>query len=1228
MLSITEEQQARRFLLGTATETEQQAVGEQLLRSDEYAANLALLEDELIDDYARGALAAPERALFERNFFLTPTRQKKLAAAHALVRYAARAEQLGSSASNAVGSLTPTQDAHSANAQPRAWRGRATEWRAWFFPPWKLAAWAGVALVLGLSSLFLQRLTAPRHKPTAAQEGLALLRQTAQPQRPLESRLAEFAYAGAPTVQRDGGDPPAGSDATLDDAEVLLRKALRESRDSNTLWAASQLYLVKKDFEKARELLAEAVKIAPADARLHNDLGVAWFEQSKRATNDQQQRAFALSQGLEAFNQAIQVNPALLEAHFNRALCRQEMGLWEQAKAGWRQYLEKDPASSWAVEARQRLTALEDRQKKIGSSKNDLLPDFLAAYEQRDAARAWAALRLARDRDEWLIAEPLVESYLAAVQQQRPAEAARSLRQLAYAGALEQARVADAFTHDLAAFYQALTPRQLRLAARARTLLGEARTAYRQENFAAAYATLRQARQLFQSAGAIAESLLTELRIGLCLTRLNDVAASLPQLRQLTTDCRARRYPSLLAYTLQVTADAQTGQDAYSAALDAAQAAWQTARQIDEPRCQLRSQRTLVAINANLKRNEEALARIFDAIALSNQLPLDARAAWASFSSLPLTLLQMGCPTAALDAQGEAHQWALRSDWASQRARSFARLGLLHAQRADYATALAQLELAVAEAQRLTEAPTRAAVLADVLYSKGMVLRKAQRSDDALASFQAALVAYDQAPFKLYAYEVLEGSFLVRVARQDIAGAAADLAAAHKLLENLRGKILEERSRNAFFDTSQEFFDAAIEFVSAQPDGARQAFALAEESRARSFLDAWRQAPKVRGVGAAAELQMRQTTAPLTLTALQERVPAGVRLLQFAVLPQRVYVWVIGPRQTQFVPLALTRATLAALTQRFQQVLTTSATTATPALQQLAEELDERLFQPLEPHLGEARLLGIVPDKELHYLPFAALKSRTSGRYFIERHAFVIAPSATAFVLCLESARRKQPAATEKLLCLGNPQLNGRTAVGLETLREAEDEARRVAAVYRAPRVLLGSAATETAFTRLAPTADVIHFAGHSLMNERSPLLSQLLLAATAQLASAEATDGALHLYELTQQRIARPALVVLSACQTGTGHFYGGEGVISLARPFLTAGVPVVIGSLWQVNSHQSTELMARFHALRRTQHLPSSEALRRTQLALICRKANCSPATFGWAAFQATGGDVPNNL
>jgi|ERR1700754_865926 len=79
-----------RYLLGVASDTERAAVEEQLFAADADLNVLLQAEDELIDDYVRGALSTSDRQLFESRFLCTNERKQRLETVQSFVQVLAQ----------------------------------------------------------------------------------------------------------------------------------------------------------------------------------------------------------------------------------------------------------------------------------------------------------------------------------------------------------------------------------------------------------------------------------------------------------------------------------------------------------------------------------------------------------------------------------------------------------------------------------------------------------------------------------------------------------------------------------------------------------------------------------------------------------------------------------------------------------------------------------------------------------------------------------------------------------------------------------------------------------------------------------------------------------------------------------------------------------------------------------------------------------------------------------
>jgi CHAT domain-containing protein len=117
--------------------------------------------------------------------------------------------------------------------------------------------------------------------------------------------------------------------------------------------------------------------------------------------------------------------------------------------------------------------------------------------------------------------------------------------------------------------------------------------------------------------------------------------------------------------------------------------------------------------------------------------------------------------------------------------------------------------------------------------------------------------------------------------------------------------------------------------------------------------------------------------------------------------------------------------------------------------------------------------------------------------------------------------------------------------------------------------------------------------------------------------------DNFLYGYEIAQMDL-NAKLVVLSACETGYGKFDQGEGVMSLARSFMYAGVSSAVVSLWQVNDASTSILMQLFYQ-NLNQGYTKAMALAMAKRSYMQRATGTAAHPAYWAAFVCIGDDSP---
>jgi tetratricopeptide (TPR) repeat protein len=210
----------------------------------------------------------------------------------------------------------------------------------------------GVALAVLLTAGFLGYSFFRTHQ--RVEDGLAALRLVHRQKRPLEARVTGgFTYQ---PYQRSRGDSERSEidRDQLNYALAELTRAVASNPTTEARHALGRLCLLISDFDRAEEQLELAVRDAPDNAKIHADLATLNFERSKYADSSSR-----LTKAIKHFDTAIELDPNLAEALFNRALCHDQMNHHVEARADWERYLQLDPDSPWASEVRERLNKLQ-----------------------------------------------------------------------------------------------------------------------------------------------------------------------------------------------------------------------------------------------------------------------------------------------------------------------------------------------------------------------------------------------------------------------------------------------------------------------------------------------------------------------------------------------------------------------------------------------------------------------------------------------------------------------------------------------------------------------------------------------------------------------------------------------------------------------------------------------------------------------------------------------------
>jgi CHAT domain-containing protein len=168
-----------------------------------------------------------------------------------------------------------------------------------------------------------------------------------------------------------------------------------------------------------------------------------------------------------------------------------------------------------------------------------------------------------------------------------------------------------------------------------------------------------------------------------------------------------------------------------------------------------------------------------------------------------------------------------------------------------------------------------------------------------------------------------------------------------------------------------------------------------------------------------------------------------------------------------------------------------------------------------------------------------------------------------------------------------------------EDLPGTEDEVVQGTAILKANgwRVekITGADAVESAVKHV-DSPSILHLATHGFFIQEgggiNPMLrSGLIFSGVKNQDALLNEDGVLTAYEASGLKLDNTKLVILSACETGTGELTNGEGVYGLQRAFMIAGADNIIMSLWKVDDVATQKLMSHFYtALARSGNVRSA--------------------------------------
>ncbi len=964
------------------------------------------------------------------------------------------------------------------------------------------------------------------------------------------------------------------------------------ARDESRRHAAGSWNLIWGNLDESVDALRAAARVDPRNASIQSDLAAALLARAERRQDPR-----SILDAYSAADSAAALRPRLPEARFNRALVLERLNLRADAIAEWSAFLQLDSRSPWAAEAREYLRVLRLPPPEWRSVQASLQAAVAAGDDS-------VVGRIARTFPSRLSEEVRLATLAWARSYQSGTPRADTLLSRAFtlASGLTVATTDPLWLDVVRSLIDCSQRRdraRLRAAARGFIAYDTGQAYLDRVKGDSAQAPLLRAHRQFVAAHNAARYL-----TGYGLARVSYMRSSsaeaLTALRGVA-ETTPNAYRRVRGRAIRTEGVVQGVEANFHASIAAFQAAIREGEGTGDPGLDLHPRTNLALDYASLGSDASAWYHLYSALrsaARYADVDADVRLVFIVAARVSARM----APKVASLFQREAVRLAGLAT--SSRGDSLRLVSALERQAELFGRAgrseeaLEGVRAARAYLSRLGPDSVTASFAVDLDLVDGLAWL-ALRPDSSVRILRRVVERYRATQ---YLVEVDRALLLLANAYAAVGlmdSAQRSFGEAIAETERRRANIPTAEDRARFLDVARPVIDQIVTFLVDRGD-TLGALEFMERMRGRVLLE------HVHGGAAESNRSDR------IVDDARSTLPARTSIVSYAVLQRELIAWLID-RDGVSMYRVRDVSELERLTQRFSTLIQAKATT--PEVREVAARLHHSLLSPFSSRLKDGSRLIVVPDKWLHFVPFAALFDDATKTFAIEQLEIGTAPSLELYAQSLSRYKRLWAPTSPAVLSVGNPTFDSR-AFALPPLPGAEAEATMVAKLYPHARMLMGQRATKRAFLSEMATSDVIHFAGHGVVRTDAPLSSYLVLASDG---SGEAS-AMLTARELFDVRLPKTRLAILSGCQTAGGEVSETEGASSLARALFGAGVPAVVASLWAVDDKATAEFFVAYH--RRLSHGEDpTAALRLTQREWLMRTPDHWQGVATWAAFSVFG-------
>lgn len=307
--------------------------------------------------------------------------------------------------------------------------------------------------------------------------------------------------------------------------------------------------------------------------------------------------------------------------------------------------------------------------------------------------------------------------------------------------------------------------------------------------------------------------------------------------------------------------------------------------------------------------------------------------------------------------------------------------------------------------------------------------------------------------------------------------------------------------------------------------------------------------------------QKRATEKIPSIAELQKKLDPTTTLLSYHLSQQELLILLISANQFEYHKVAVNKSffnDVDLLKASLQQPATDNRYGGTDA----AINLYRKMIDPVQLKLQQKKRLIIIPDDELNYLPFEALQDENK-KYLVEKFAIQYQFSTA---LASQAVRHFSPSNTLAFAPYASNGYDDPRGDKFSILPSSKEETGQLRGM-----IFTDAEASKKKFLFLANQYSIVHLATHASVNNEDPMQSFI--------AFYPDSNYKLYAREIYDLKLDSLQLIILSACETGSGQLVKGEGLMSLSRAFTYAGCPNIITSLWKAEDKSTAFITERLH-------------------------------------------------